>query len=457
MSITTPFGNDVIEINRNIPCGTTRVTGEGYIIQADGAKVGNFMDMSKRFFENKPEFNAISKDARSRHFVVAGGDLVCTMLGIPSKDIDIFIVYPSYFNTQDADDIAYMQKKIQNFCDLVVEHCGLIDDPKAVSITSKVITLRTKTCGEVQIILRPVRNVTQLLGQFDIQCAAVGLILYENRSVIHTDAINAWQTMTNVYNAARCSPTYCARFEKYYKRGFSVFINQEDADKVSFDWKTEKYIQMPAVTIKFDRIVENPNVFNQMMFVGPVFEHRVSSFYDNEASIIATNFNYMFQGGQHRMGVAFNTTQENIFNNKHAPIPEEVLAAVKSMLINAVAKYDFSAITKVFGFKYDDMKAETLRKDLCALAIGRVRVNNKYVKAGDIVFNYQTVEALISKTYKFEQKVSTIFIDWTGTATDHGKAPVSDKYYRVNLDYSYHQRHWLTDLVSKVIKPAAEY
>ena len=165
MSITTPFGNDVIEINRNIPCGTTRVTGEGYIIQADGAKVGNFMDMSKRFFENKPEFNDISKDARSRHFVVAGGDLVCTMLGIPSKDIDIFIVYPSYFNTQDADDIAYMKKKIQNFCNLVVEHCGLIDDPKAVSITSKVITLRTKTCGEVQIILRPVRNVTQLLGQ----------------------------------------------------------------------------------------------------------------------------------------------------------------------------------------------------------------------------------------------------------------------------------------------------
>tara|TARA_R110002049_G_scaffold1641_2_gene12421 strand:+ start:4760 stop:6127 length:1368 start_codon:yes stop_codon:yes gene_type:complete len=453
MSASTPLGFNVIEITRNIPCGTTRVTGEGYIIQAEKTSVHDFKNMSKLFFANKPEFELISKDARSKNFVVAGGNLVCNMLGLPSKDIDIFIVEPRYFNARSDSDIAYMKKKIQNFCDLVVEQCGLIDDPKAVSITSKVITLRTKTCGEVQIILRPVRNVSQLLDQFDIQCAALGFILYENRSVIHKDAITAWQTMTNVYNAARCSPTYCARFEKYFKRGFSMFIEQADINKVVYDWKAEKYIQMPAVTIRFDSITENPNMFDQMMLVGPVFEHKVTSFYDNEASIIATNFNYMFQGGQHRMGVAFNNTQENIFENKHAPIPEEVLAAVKSMLINAVTKYDFSAITKVFGFKYDDEKAETLRKNLCALAIGRVRISGEYVKTDDVKFNYHTVEALISKTYKFEQKVSTIFIDWIGTATDHGKAPLSDKYYRVNLDYSYHKRHWLTDLVSKVIKP----
>ena len=243
------LGRSVTEITRNVPYGTISIPEKGYIVKAEPTKFHNTVELKDRFFAKFPEMLAIAEDDRSIGFIVAGGSCLNTIKEDGEvKDIDIFIVDELFVSWREHLVVA-MRRKIQSFVNLVVEHCGLIDSPKAVSITSKVITLHTVKCGEVQIILRPTRDVSALLSAFDIQCAALGIILHEKRAVIHRDAINAFQSMTNIYNASRCSPTYCIRFEKYFKRGFSIFISEEDVNKIDFDWKAEKFVQLPGVTI----------------------------------------------------------------------------------------------------------------------------------------------------------------------------------------------------------------
>ena len=81
------LGNNVVNITRDIPCGTIKFTQPGYVVQAKKVEVTNFTEMSKKFYEKHPEFIEISADNRSNGMVIAGGALVSTMLDIPIKDI----------------------------------------------------------------------------------------------------------------------------------------------------------------------------------------------------------------------------------------------------------------------------------------------------------------------------------------------------------------------------------
>jgi hypothetical protein len=163
----------------------------------------------KQFMKAVAIFGAALPDPFRNNVLIAGGSCVNVLLGIPIKDVDIFIYG---LDTTEATRKVYA---------LVHEICAgntatIINSPYCTTI--KVGAKRT--ARTFQIIHRLYKSREEILYGFDIGSSAVG---YDGKDIYFSVMGKfAHEYMCNVVEMSRRSTTYEKRLCKYYQRGFSM-------------------------------------------------------------------------------------------------------------------------------------------------------------------------------------------------------------------------------------------
>ena len=83
-------------------------------------------------------------------------------------------------------------------------------------------TANAISIGDVQIILRLYKNISEIIHGFDVDCACVAFDF--EKIWLTPRAYFSLKYMLNFIDFDRMSPSYEFRLSKYMKRGFSVYI-----------------------------------------------------------------------------------------------------------------------------------------------------------------------------------------------------------------------------------------
>ena len=92
------------------------------------------------------------------------------------------------------------------------------------------------------VVLQVVENVTELLRQFDVDCAAVAFEPATGKTYMSPRAKRAFETGCIVLDSRFNSPTYADRLWKYANRGFAVAVPGLDMHLVSPNIANDKYV-----------------------------------------------------------------------------------------------------------------------------------------------------------------------------------------------------------------------
>ena len=77
---------------------------------------------------------------------------------------------------------------------------------------------------EPTVVLQVVANMSELLRQFDVDCAAVAFEPATRKAYMTPRAKRAFEHGCNVLDSRFNSPTYAERLWKYASRGFAVAV-----------------------------------------------------------------------------------------------------------------------------------------------------------------------------------------------------------------------------------------
>jgi hypothetical protein len=182
----------------------------------------NFSDIKQRISGNNV-FKTITKHNLWDNMVVAGGSICRMILGSRIPDYDIFIY---------GLDPSGATQKVR---EIVNAFCG----PRAyIARTANSITISRDSGLRVQVILRLYKTKAEILKGFDLQSSQV---LYDGSRILITPAGRyAFESMLNLIDFERMSPSYEYRLWKYQSIGFSVYIPDFNTSKIN--WKNVKTI-----------------------------------------------------------------------------------------------------------------------------------------------------------------------------------------------------------------------
>ena len=105
-------------------------------------------------------------------------------------------------------------------------------------------------------MLHVVENVTELLRQFDVDCAAVAFEPATGKAYMSPRAKRAFESGCNILDSRFNSPTYAERLWKYANRGFAVAVPGLDMHLVSPNIAKDNYVfvQDKNILLKLDKM-----------------------------------------------------------------------------------------------------------------------------------------------------------------------------------------------------------
>jgi hypothetical protein len=175
--------------------------------------------------------------------VLAGGAIVCLMLGLEVKDYDLFFV-----NISDRKEAF---KIIEYFIKVIKNLEGFIITPNSWTV---------KCTNKYQFIFRNYQNIDEIMLGFDLDCCCI--VFDGENSYISERAFYAWKTHQNTVDWTRLSSTYEIRLVKYSKRGFGVRVPKFDYTRVDFG----DYKDCLSDSISIDKIT------GEMMITEPLWK-----------------------------------------------------------------------------------------------------------------------------------------------------------------------------------------
>ena len=109
---------------------------------------------------------------------------------------------------------------------------------------------------EPTVVLQVVENVTELLRQFDVDCAAVAFESATRKTYMSPRAKRAFESGCNVLDSRFNSPTYPERLWKYANRGFAVAVPGLDTHLVSPNIAKDNYVfvQDKNILLRIDKM-----------------------------------------------------------------------------------------------------------------------------------------------------------------------------------------------------------
>ena len=129
---------------------------------------------------------------------------------------------------------------------------------------------------DLTVVLRVVKNVFELLRQFDVDCTAVAFLPATRKAYITPRAKRAFESGCNILDSRFNSPTYADRLWKYANRGFSVAVPGLDMNLISRNIARDNYI-----------IVEDKNILLRIDKMGTFGSHQTNVEFDGRRSRIA--------------------------------------------------------------------------------------------------------------------------------------------------------------------------
>lgn len=143
---------------------------------------------------------------------LAGGSIVCSLLGLPIHDFDIYFSNdPKRFNAS----FSFLKKQ------LIEAHAF-----KEVYDSKNACTLRNNSLQQIQLIKKtcvPVGDPLGLFDNFDLSICGAGVNLLTNRFVSTAWFLESYRTHTTSVLAVRNNaPGTLFRILKYQRRGFQV-------------------------------------------------------------------------------------------------------------------------------------------------------------------------------------------------------------------------------------------
>lgn len=161
--------------------------------------------------------------------ILAGGSVVCRILGTPVKDYDIFIHGLSTEKT--FEKIKYVCNFIKDYYQKFhADKCSsfvMMRNYNCINIYVEYETIRldgkkAKKRIQYQIILTSFTDIQQILNGFDIDCCCIA---YDGKNLLATNrGYLAYATGINFVNLMFLSKSYNFRLDKYMHRSFSVYI-----------------------------------------------------------------------------------------------------------------------------------------------------------------------------------------------------------------------------------------
>ena len=109
---------------------------------------------------------------------------------------------------------------------------------------------------EPTVVLQVVEDVTELLRQFDVDCAAVGIELATGKTYMSPRAKRAFENGCNILDSRFNSPTYAERLWKYANRGFGVGVPGLDMHLISPSVQKNNYVfvQDKNILLRIDKM-----------------------------------------------------------------------------------------------------------------------------------------------------------------------------------------------------------
>ena len=126
---------------------------------------------------------------------------------------------------------------------------------------------------EPTVVLQVVANMSELLCQFDVDCAAVAFEPATGKAYMTPRAKRAFEHGCNVLDSRFNSPTYAERLWKYASRGFAVAVPGLDMHLVSANIAKDNYV-----------FVRDKNILLKIDKMGIIGSHKIKVQFDGRIS-----------------------------------------------------------------------------------------------------------------------------------------------------------------------------
>lgn len=159
------------------------------------------------------------------NMIVAGGSVLAlkTLSEINDNDFNDFDIFLYGLN-----DRSYNKKVIEIY-NSFKQICN--DDIVCVR-TKRTITFVIQGQRHIQIIIKKYDDIQDILSGFDIDCCAIA---YTGSRIIATErCINAINTNINTVDLTLSSASYEYRLSKYAKRGYAVYVENYQPQKIDY-------------------------------------------------------------------------------------------------------------------------------------------------------------------------------------------------------------------------------
>jgi hypothetical protein len=186
----------------------------------------------------------------------AGGAVAYAIAGCRGTftDIDLFL-------RCDPSEAMGKLKAIYEACRISANLLsqGLSHKNMLVTRTSCTVTMfisNNQKVPPVQVVLQVVDSVSELLGRFDVDCAAVAFEPATGNAFMSPRAKRAFETGCNVLDSRFNSHSYASRLWKYTGRGFGIAVPGLDPDYISRKIVEDNYVYFEDkdVLLRIDRM-----------------------------------------------------------------------------------------------------------------------------------------------------------------------------------------------------------